>query len=826
MALPLTATRIRELVQPPDAKLATNSALEHINAQFSSLDAALDVEALERAVAAARQHSDVLDAKASASSAETEKLIADTLTAVRAHLVSAQELSLARHALTDELTSLSEEMVSSVMDPDRQPTLMEELETLQRTLHELESVRDYVGVIHHALGLSESAIKEMREAKKPLSPTHPAIEQYKTLQAFVSSVQETCVNVEGGSVTLVSLLESVQRKTWAGIKDVLVSDLLAASEELKWPLPVKYDQVPPEHRAAFEKAFSNLLRLQDIGTKLHPTDSTRPTPLYALQGLVHPVALRFKFHFESDRPTNRPDKPEWFFTNILNVSHEHRVFLETYVQQLLDKASYGHIDAWREFTRLLFPILVKKMRATVPLLLPHPSLLAHMIYQALAFDASLREAGFDLKGTMATARAKDKDKDPDEGEWDGLADVILTHHEWFEAWLDAERRFDEDQYLEIISASDAWAIADDEDEDVNAEDGVGRSRSDVRATNSARRVKALIEQVTDRYQSLPRLPQRVRFLLHVQMPIIDQYRTRITASLDAFEALSSALARAVPGGLTGQVDMGARRLTSGVEGASRLVKALISARAVEGAMVIWGEDVFFLELWAEMNRRPALRALAESHTLLPPPSKDPAAEPEGTVFDTLVDAYRDVCSRAEDMIVRQIVGEIEDDLRPYITAPWDADSDILTLPPALAASVTALAAHINFLRATLPATVTVSLYRNIASTLAAYIVQRGIVYRGRARASHAHGVKFAAEARAWVDASRAALQGQPARRVEAPWTRLLSASRLIALEGDEWEQAVDGVFGVDEAAYEELGLVDLSKADAREIVRAREDCRR
>lgn len=116
---------------------------------------------------------------------------------------------------------------------------MEELETLQRTLRELESVRDYVGVVHYALGLryvkcllhrtlpyeniSENATREMREAKKPLSATHPAIEQYKALQAFVRSVQETCASAEGGSLALVALLETVQRRTWTGIKDVLAS---------------------------------------------------------------------------------------------------------------------------------------------------------------------------------------------------------------------------------------------------------------------------------------------------------------------------------------------------------------------------------------------------------------------------------------------------------------------------------------------------------------------------------------------------------------------------------------------------------------------------
>ena len=37
--------------------------------------------------------------------------------------------------------------------PDRQPTLLEDLETLQRNLKELESVKSYVQVVHRALFL-------------------------------------------------------------------------------------------------------------------------------------------------------------------------------------------------------------------------------------------------------------------------------------------------------------------------------------------------------------------------------------------------------------------------------------------------------------------------------------------------------------------------------------------------------------------------------------------------------------------------------------------------------------------------------------------------
>ena len=52
-----------------------------------------------------------------------------------------------------------------------------------------------------------------------------------------------------------------------------------------------------------------------------------------------------------------------------------------------------------------------------------------------------------------------------------------------------------DQHLDIISASDAWLIADDDGEHDSDSRAVDR---ELRPTNSARRVKALVEQVTGR----------------------------------------------------------------------------------------------------------------------------------------------------------------------------------------------------------------------------------------------------------------------------------------------------------------------------------------
>ena len=50
-----------------------------------------------------------------------------------------------------------------------------------------------------------------------------------------------------------------------------------------------------------------------------------------------------------------------------------------------------------------------------------------------------------------------------------------------------------DQYFEIISATDAWLIADDDGEEDSDSRTIDR---ELRPTNSARRVKALVEQVT------------------------------------------------------------------------------------------------------------------------------------------------------------------------------------------------------------------------------------------------------------------------------------------------------------------------------------------
>ena len=68
----------------------------------------------------------------------------------------------------------------------------------------------------------------------------------------------------------------------------------------------------------------------------------------------------------------------------------------------------------------------------MPSLVQHPSLLAHTIYQALGFDASLKEAGFSLTETILGRQSGIKD-------WEGISSVILDRKEWFDHWMEGEK---------------------------------------------------------------------------------------------------------------------------------------------------------------------------------------------------------------------------------------------------------------------------------------------------------------------------------------------------------------------------------------------------
>ena len=125
-----------------------------------------------------------------------------------------------------------------------------------------------------------------------------------------------------------------------------------------------------------------------------------------------------------------------------------------------------------------------------------------------------------------------------------------------------------------------------------------------------------------------------------------------------------------------------------------------------------------------------------------------------------------------------------------------------------------------------------SLYTRTASHLAQHILQRAIMYRGRARITPLEGRRIQAECELWVQTCRHALSGVGAGRAEAPWRGLLQAARIVGAQDGEWEKVVEGTFGMgsdaewEEGMVENAGFSELTREEVGQVIRTRTDCER
>lgn len=152
----------------------------------------------------------------------------------------------------------------------------------------------------------------------------------------------------------------------------------------------------------------------------------------------------------------------------------------------------------------------------------------------------------------------------------------------------------------------------------------------------------------------------------------------------------------------------------------------------------------------------------------------------------------------------------------------------IVLAPTLVAPIALLSSQLTLLQSTLPRMIATALYRRTASHLASHILQRAIMYRGRARISPQEGRTILAECELWVETCRLALHGPG--RVEAPWRSLLQAARIVGAQGDEWQKVVDVTLGTatdeewEAVVLDLVGFAEIGREEMGQIIRTRTDC--
>ncbi|KAG0282386.1 hypothetical protein BGZ96_000538 [Linnemannia gamsii] len=705
-----------------------------------------------------------------------------------------------------------------------QRSLIEELSDLQSRVQALEDAKRYILVVSR----SQKLISEAREllatsASKALVP-------YTSLAELSQSVKET---LGGNNTKLEAFMTASVGNLLQELKASLAKKFQASLDAISWPKSIPDGfALSKEQQSNFETAFKELLLLQEPTFGPLDRSDNKPYPsLLAIEQMVAPLILRFRYHFEGKRPTNRLDKPEWYLTHILELIKEHSPYLQNFVQGIVQDTEYRECDAKNDFIRLLLGAVERKIRNSVPEMLSSPEMLSHAIHETLRFDKTLRESELYIPPGQTS-------------EWQGTVQVYLGNRSWLKTWL-----------------RDAWQPA---------YESLGE-KDFIMPTKSAEKLMDLLEIVTKRYRPLTVLEHRT-FLLDIQLDILIAYHRHIRGLVDQYESMTYSFVRVMPGAAS------AEELASmGVEGLRKLCQWLSSVEYVSSTLKDWGEDIFFLELYKEIAER-TQKVVNPMHS----ENEDSEAENEpdkkldenGTIFDESIRGFTQLSKRIQDLIIRNVTKDVFSSMKPYVSlASWpqiefstvdsrqphsptdqfpsstlQENSDDVS--PELYQPLNILTHSFEFLATTLPTKHFTNLYRQISLEMQDYIWQRVMMKNSF---SELGGLQFARDiriglwgaGRRWIKKTEnyhrklrdacILLSLQSAKANSPPPLPQLSFDQDVVIKQPVYAnrtlaQIMAVLFDEDltpdvvRVKLEEIGVMHLGVAEARDVIRRRVEC--
>ena len=278
----------------------------------------------------------------------------------------------------------------------------------------------------------------------------------------------------------------------------------------------------------------------------------------------------------------------------------------------------------------------------------------------------------------------------------------------------------------IVTLSRYQSIVDAPESDEIDYDSVDSGAT--KPTYAAIRVNDLLESITDRYRTLISLDEKIEFLINIQITIFSLLHSRLHDSLQAYLSQAASIARTVHGiSKEAQADL---RSFGGLE---RLCRVYGSAEYLERKMSDWSDDIFFLELWDELQDR----ALADSGRIvvgsmslqyIEERTSGALGHPEesGTLFDVTAVNYQRLRTRAEASIQDMLSRSIRELLRPYGSVNlWSSLSSVpsnsLALSAELDATVQQLDEYLSFLAKVLSQVPLRRIVRHIALIIQTYL---------------------------------------------------------------------------------------------------------
>ncbi|XP_029041007.1 RAD50-interacting protein 1 isoform X1 [Osmia bicornis bicornis] len=467
------------------------------------------------------------------------------------------------------------------------------------------------------------------------------------------------------------------------IKDKLSKEYNDVLKALKWPFcgsnTSSLNTSIPETLTKFKILTKYLLHLQlpeesvkSVVTSVLLTDF-KPVSL-PISLMVRPLRQRFIYHFTGTKLTNRQDKPEWFFTQVLTWIKDHVQWVQKNVQPTANSIGFNHVDMKVEFMRALVQLAVEKLHSELSLVQYDDVLFAHLVDEALSFERELRETLFYPSAQPATV-------------------FVLTQAHIFVKWINMEKKYATEKMDVILNSSAAWEKLINSDSD------------DMKVTECADAFLTLLTTISDRYKHLPQPGHRLQFL-ELQLELIDDWRIRLLQLLcENYEHLSYHVF-----------------LTS-------LIPCILNTlHYVATVLEEWGVTVHFLQLYFFKKQFEAV----ETATLEGNNITKNVGEVEGTVFDEAVGLLR----RSEEEWINEITDSVALDVkaksRPYRTDKWFAMQSTkevisLSVTPSGYSMFQELATQLNLLHNTLALPLFHQAWKNLASQFDQFLLEEVVL---------------------------------------------------------------------------------------------------
>jgi len=547
-----------------------------------------------------------------------------------------------------------------------------QLSCLVSQIAEVERFRAYVSWIQRIESVS-CQIQQFVEGGQ----LNWAVEQLSVLSELAHLLSDSaCCN-------LIKFVKEMHIHWQKILLNKLASEFDDIMKALKWPF-TSLSTAPPlsttsDDYSRLENVFILLLKLQEFKRTSSDNSDDKTEILLPLDWLLKPFRKRFLFHFYGNKQTNNLEKPEWYFTQVLNWIKNHSDFLQHTIQPILQRTEFGSVDAKTEFISGLLKVVAKKLEHSIPQVIDDDNLFSHVIDELLLFNKELRMA----HNYHSTEH--------------GCLHVLTTET-CLQRWVELERTYAISNMESVLSSSSAWSP---KYKDVGNVD-------DTRTPECAEGFMTLLSVITDRYRNLPNVSHQEQFL-DVQLFLLHSFISRLN-----LEAEETSFA---PAGL-------------------HYCSVLNAANCIKLILQEWSEQVFFLRLSQHDNSsRDSIKSEKTADTKVDA-GNDGELEEEasavGSVFEGVVQSLQNLKEQMINIIMEHVVQGFRMLSKPYKKEKWHIfpppkDILLLTLSSSACEMLLFLKGRLQILQEQLASNVFSVMWKDLAQALNKFVYEEIIL---------------------------------------------------------------------------------------------------